>query len=234
MNVNVAEDERAKDPLGIDKKVTEHQQIETVIKVASAAVSEYKDRRAVRCRSRRERPRKLRPLTLQEDAGSTAAKYPRFDAIEPDIESFVSSCLPGVSLTQSNAPLRSKMVRKRSLPSMSFLSSTTYAAAEKKRRKEEQARQKLLAEEAAKKIMDSTMQLDSESKGDAITAEADMASNKKAAAAKDSGSKLQSNADEGVPTGHTTTTTITFEGQSNILMPPLLVNFMNNLRKHKH
>ena len=193
--------------------------VTTIIKIAPPAATEQNDRRAVRTRSRRERPRKLRPLTSTSDDES--AKHPRFDAIEPDIESFVSTCLSGVALPH-NAAKRSKSIRKRSLPSMALLSGRTFAAAEKKRKKEEQARQQLLAEEAAKKIMDSTMR-ESGSRGrlktDVILAE----SNKK-----ESALVVQNGGDK--PKEHTAGTSVTFEGQSNILMPPLLVDFMNTLK----
>ena len=126
MNVNT--DEPIED-LSANTGQEQTSQIVTLTKIATSVTSEENDRRAVRWRSRRERPRKLAPLILDDDDKSNNngdAKHPRFDAIEPDIESFVTSCLPGVILpSPDSADYRSsKMMRKRSLPSMSFLSTT--------------------------------------------------------------------------------------------------------------
>jgi undecaprenyl pyrophosphate synthase len=206
-----------------------------VTKVAPPAISEQNDRRAVRSRSRRERPRKLRPLP--SDHKGVVDRHPRFDAIEPDIESFVTSCLPGVTLTHNTSSQRSKPTRKRSLPSISFLSQKTFAAAEKKRRKEEQERQKVLAEEAAKKIMDSTMQALNETGVDGTLNKNEAAfqvnteTNVSTVTTRENASRSQN--PENDPKAITTTTTTTFEGQSNVLMPPLLVEFLNSIRKHK-
>lgn len=196
--------------------------VATIIKVAPPAATEQNDRRAVRTRSRRERPRKLRPLT--SNSGHESAKHPRFDAIEPDIDSFVSTCLSGVALpSHNNATKRSKSIHKRSLPSMSLLSSRTFAAAEKKRKKEEQARQQLLAEEAAKKIMDSTMK-ESGSREGLKTDDTLSKSN-----TKESAIEVQNGGNKSKE--HNAATNVTYEGQSNILMPPLLVDFLNTLKE---
>jgi hypothetical protein len=217
------------------KKDGEDPSVSIVTKVAPPAASEQNDRRAVRSRSRRERPRKLRPLP--SDHNDAVDRHPRFDAIEPDVESFVASCL-GVTLTHGTTSQISKLARKRSLPSLSFLSQKTFAEAEKKRRKEEQARQKLLAEEAAKKIMDSTMQALNGTGVDGTfnTTEAPSRVNNEAnistVTTRESASRSH-NPDNIVSKTNTTTTTTTFEGQSNILMPPLLVEFLNSLREHK-
>jgi hypothetical protein len=217
------------------KKDGEDPSVSIVTKVAPPAASEQNDRRAVRSRSRRERPRKLRPLPL--DHNDAVDSHPRFDAIEPDVESFVASCLPGVTLTHGTTSQISKLTRKRSLPSLSFLSQKTFAAAEKKRRKEEHARQKLLAEEAAKKIMDSTMQtlngtgVDGTFNTNEAASQVNNETTISTVTTRETASR--SHNPDIVSKTNTTTTTTTFEGQSNVLMPLLLVEFLNSLREHK-
>ena len=223
--------------LKIDTDNQQTKSLETAITIiAPPSTSELDDRRAVRCRSRRERPRKIRPLTL-DGAHSIADAHPKFDEIEPDIESFVSSCLPGVGLSQNEVAPKSKLIRKRSLPLMSFLSTTTYAAAEKRRKNEELSRQRLLAEEAARRIMtDSTLQLP----GDGVGINGknlNMGDTASRSNVKEKNNHI-SNKDDALTSqnGETITqerTTVRIEGESNILMPPLLVQFLNSLKKHK-
>jgi hypothetical protein len=229
-------DERTKDQSCSDQP---EENVTTITKVAPSTASEQFDRRAVRSRSRRERPRKLRPLTLNDDQANISAIDSRFDVIEPDIESFVSSCLAGVALPTSNqaGPRRSKFVHKRSLPSMSYLSAKTFAAAVKKRKKEEQTRQKMLAEEAAKKIMDSTMQLpDGNSDSilnenvNGIHPESNAHVTNTNSTMEESGLNSQNVQLKSIAHNETTTR---IEGASNILMPPLLVDFLDALKKHK-
>merc|ERR1719287_163693 len=117
------------------------------------------DSLAIRCRTRRERPPKLRISNISDRDGGGEANDNEFD---PDIESFVSACIP-TSFTAgtnerstSDVPLsqrRTKLIHKRSLPLLSFLSSTHLAAAEKRRKKEAQERRNAIAEKEAKKAL---------------------------------------------------------------------------------
>mmetsp|Transcript_8730 Transcript_8730/g.18336 ORF Transcript_8730/g.18336 Transcript_8730/m.18336 type:complete len:310 (+) Transcript_8730:63-992(+) len=138
------------------------------IHVAPSA-SERNDRRAVRSRTRRERPLKIR---LRGDGNSDETEpkdnHQRMNFFEPDVESFVSCCVHGVSFPTMHASKnqgggsssdnsilaqrRAKLIRKRSLPLLAFLSSTSLAAAEKKRRREERERQEVIAEGEARRI----------------------------------------------------------------------------------
>jgi hypothetical protein len=228
----------------------------TITRIAPPSASEQNDRRAVRCRSRRERPRKLLPY--KQGGINIAIHGPRFHTIEPDIDSFVSSCFPGVALpppqtlpTMNDWPLRrANLIRKRSLPSMSFLSTATLAGAEKKRKREEQARQKLMAEEAAKKIVNSTMQLPDvdvgmmgeesvkKGEGDLKFSWSKDAKHENTAIPTEDGkvdpNPREDSRDAGKQSKEPTISTIeTVEGTSNVLMPPLLIQFLNSLKKHK-
>jgi len=85
---------------------------------------------------------------------------------EPDIESFVSNCIPGVSFTGGGGTAgdgsdddddevmitqrRTKLIRKRSLPLLSFLSSVHLAGAEMQSRKDKHERRNAIAEEEVK------------------------------------------------------------------------------------
>ena len=217
-----------------NKQTKSHETTITIIAPPSA--TELNDRRAVRCRSRRERPRKIRPLRL-DGAHSIAGARAKFGEIDADTESFISSCLPGVGLSQNEVAPKSKLIRKRSLPLMSFLSTTTYAAAEKRRKNEELSRQRLLAEEAARKIMiDSTLQLP----GNGVGMEGENL--KMGDTASQSNNRRKDNhipnKDDALNSqnGENVTeerTTVRIEGESNILMPPLLVEFLTSLKKHK-
>lgn len=161
-------------------------------------VVEGDERRAVRCRTRRRRPPKL---TIDDndddDAASTTDDVVTKQMIfESDIESVVSGCIPGA---QSN--------RRRSLPLLSFLSSTHLAAAEKKRKKEALMLQNSIAEEEARKAQ---LLNPIEPKGGQLD--------------------ISTNAVEEInlsgPQAEIITTTVILERTSTILMPPLLKTFL--------
>lgn len=227
----------------------------TITKISLPSASEQNDRRAVRCRSRRVRPRKLLPY---KEGINIAIHGPKFDTIEPDIDSFVSSCFPGVALPPTQMlptmkdwpPRRENLIRKRSLPSMAFLSTATLAGAEKKRKREEQARQKLMAAEAAKKIINSTVQLPDvdvgmmvkenveKGEGDIKLTGSKDATHENICIPRDNGKMDTINREnyqdaEKESKEPTIMTIETVEGTSNVLMPPLLIEFLNSLKKHK-
>lgn len=157
------------------------------------------ERRAVRCRTRRRRPPKL---TIDDndddDAASTTDDVVTKQMIfESDIESVVSGCIPGAQST-----------RRRSLPLLSFLSSTHLAAAEKKRKKEALMLQNSIAEEEARKAQ---LLNPIEPKGGQLN-------------------DISTNAVEEInlsgPQAEIITTTVILERTSTILMPPLLKKFL--------
>ena len=157
------------------------------------------ERRAVRCRTRRRRPPKL---TIDDndddDAASTTDDVVTKQMIfESDIESVVSGCIPGAQST-----------RRRSLPLLSFLSSTHLAAAEKKRKKEALELQNSSAEEEARKAQ---LLNPIEPKGGQLN-------------------DISTNAVEEInlsgPQAEIITTTVILERTSTILMPPLLKKFL--------
>jgi hypothetical protein len=121
------------------------QEVVETIRVALSTTSEINDRRAVRSRRRRERPQRLRIHTATKD--EIRSLY------EPDVDSFVSGCIPGVSFATGSSQRRTKMIRPRTLPLLSYLASTQLAAAEKKRKKEQTERLNLIAEEEARKAL---------------------------------------------------------------------------------
>eukprot|EP00804_Cyclotella_cryptica_P014651 CCRYP_012675-RA/>CCRYP_012675-RA protein AED:0.41 eAED:0.41 QI:0/-1/0/1/-1/1/1/0/255 len=249
-------DDKPTEDLNSNNNQEEPHKTVTITKIAPPSATEQNDRRAVRCRSRRERPRKLRPLSQDDNQDfNIVFNGQRFDTIEPDIESFVSSCFPGVAFpppqtlsSMNDCPLRrSKLIRKRTLPSMSFLSTTTLAGAEKNRKREEQARQKLMAEEAAKKIVDSTVHLPDndagmcdesvkKDEGDVKLPSFDAPKNGNTAIPAEDGraeNHCQNSQDVAKQTNEpTVSTTVTVERTSNVLMPPLLVEFLNTLKRH--
>lgn len=215
----------------------------TTIRIAAPSAFERNDRQAVRSRSRRERPQKLtisHKRDGQDDTILGKAKNGERNMYQPDIESFVSSCIPGVSFgtgidqTEANAfssQRRTKSIRKRSLPLLSFLSSTHLAAAEKKRKKEEQARQDAIAEEQAKKaLLLNPIEMPVELAESGLPAAAVNQTSKDnlglvgdtSKNAKQDNSKEQ----QEEPASKVTTT---MEKTSNILMPPLLKDFLNQL-----
>lgn len=147
------------------------------------------ERRAVRCRTRRRRPPKL-TIDDQNDVVTNRMMF------ESDIESVVSGCIPGARSTQ-----------RRSLPLLSFLSSTHLAAAEKKRKKESLELQNSIAEEEARKAQ----LLNPIEKGGQLY--------------KISTNTVEGNSISG-PQAEISTTTVILERTSTILMPPLLKKFL--------
>mmetsp|Transcript_14987 Transcript_14987/g.32502 ORF Transcript_14987/g.32502 Transcript_14987/m.32502 type:complete len:256 (+) Transcript_14987:13-780(+) len=212
------------------------------IRIAPPSASELNDRRAVRCRTRHERPQKLR-IAEQKDQDGDGATDAQLNAYEPDIESFVSGCIPGVSFVtgtsdesmQSLSQRRAKLIRKRSLPLMSFLSSTHLAAAEKKRRNEEHERQKAIGEEAAAKALLLNPIKPTTLESETLNAETKSEQN---IGSREGGVGLEKDIREAAavegnstPQVETPTVTTTMEKTSNILMPPLLKDFLNQLEK---
>mmetsp|Transcript_25691 Transcript_25691/g.40304 ORF Transcript_25691/g.40304 Transcript_25691/m.40304 type:complete len:212 (-) Transcript_25691:328-963(-) len=106
---------------------------------------------------RRERPRKLK--VFRDELPHSQDLY------EPDVESFVSACAPGITSFGTNninnnqsdrdtsSPRRISSIRKRSLPSLSFLATTTIAAEKKKLKIEEEKRKEVIAEMEARKAL---------------------------------------------------------------------------------
>ena len=94
---------------------------------------------------------------------------------EPDIESFVSNCIPGVCFTSTNNQRRNTKVRKRSLPSFSYLATVELSEAEKKRSKMEKEVQDAKANEEARRILlnQNEQSATLESDGDAKVAQTD-------------------------------------------------------------
>ncbi len=107
--------------------------------------------------SRRERPQKLK--VYRDELPQTQDLY------QPDIESFISACTPGITSFGTNhvnnnktdrdlpSPRRISSIRKRSLPSLSFLATTTIAAEKKKLKIEEEKRKEVIAEMEARKAL---------------------------------------------------------------------------------
>ncbi len=106
---------------------------------------------------RRERPRKLK--VFRDELPHSQDLY------EPDVESFASACAPGITSFETNndnnnqserdtsSPRRISSIRKRSLPSLSFLATTTIAAEKKKLKIEEEKRKEVIAEMEARKAL---------------------------------------------------------------------------------
>jgi hypothetical protein len=163
---------------------------------------------------RRERPRKLRVFT--DELPHNQNLY------EPNIDSFVSTCAPGVSFGNNNSgtidgnkkmspkPTRSTPIHKRRLPSLSFLATTTIAAEKKKLKIEEEKRKELIAEMEARKAL-ALNPIDSMDVGET---KEDMSSN-----LRHSSLPLQSN------------TTVIENTTSNVTMPPLLEQFLMRLNE---
>jgi hypothetical protein len=162
---------------------------------------------------RRERPQKLR-VFMDELPNNQ-------DLYEPDIDSFLSTCAPGVTFRNNNngttdgdkmspKPTRATPVHKRQLPSLSFLATTTIAAEKKKLKIEEEKRKERIAEEEARKAL-ALNPIDSIDVGET---KEDTSSN-----VNHSSLALQSTA----PVIENTT--------SNVIMPPLLKQFLMRLNK---
>ena len=177
--------------------------------------TEQTDLRAVQSRKRRERPQKL----LRIEAGE---KCDNRSLYESDINSFVSGCIPGVSVATGTSQRRTSAFRQRSLPLLSYLASTHLAAAEKKRKQEETERQNAIAaEEARKALLLNPIEpaIDCGEGDGSLGAEQKSIDNKK------------SNGDDRCDKSQSVApmVTITTEQSSNILMPPLLKSFLNQL-----
>jgi hypothetical protein len=206
----------------------------TTIRIAPPSASEKNDRRAVRCRTRRPRPGKLRIDDDDDDDdddrgdGGTTSKssvgrnnnVKRRFIYEPDTASFVSGCIPGVSIATASTGggIPSASIRRRSLPLLSFLSSTHLAAAEKKRREEDSEKRKSIAEEEARKALllnpiVPTMGGDQGEPQPGVVETPPPPSKVGPRVAKAS------------------TTTIRMEGTSNVLMPPLLRDFLHEIER---
>lgn len=213
--------------------------VTTAVRIAPPSASEKNEQRAARYRSRRERPQALKLAQHADGTGSTDNQL-RI-TLEPDVDSFVSGCIPGVSFVSGDnkddgliSQRRTRSVRKRPLPMMSYLASTHLAAAERKRRKEEQERQNAIAEEEAKRalllnpILPPMGAADVETKmppGGELTN-----TNQQESLSEAVGRGKQSGKPQESPPVLTTTTTTT-ENASNILMPPLLKQFLAKLEK---
>lgn len=161
--------------------------------------------------SRRERPRKLRVFRDE---------LPRSeDLYQPDISSFVSACAPGIYVGKNDdgnnttdrdllSPRASSIHHKRSLPSLSFLATTTIAAEKKKMKIEEEKRQEAIAELEARKVLALNP----------LHSIVDVGETKK----EDMSSSINNLSSEIESTKEIKNTTA-----SNVLMPPLLKQFLH-------
>eukprot|EP00585_Thalassiosira_rotula_P003284 CAMPEP_0196138150 /NCGR_PEP_ID=MMETSP0910-20130528/5891_1 /TAXON_ID=49265 /ORGANISM="Thalassiosira rotula, Strain GSO102" /LENGTH=262 /DNA_ID=CAMNT_0041398713 /DNA_START=22 /DNA_END=807 /DNA_ORIENTATION=+ len=229
--------------------------VATITRIASSSISDKNELRAFRCGTRRERPPKLRipPNNIHDDEerkGAAVDAHPNI--FEADIESFVSSCIPASFVAGEGgndddendddddddariSQRRTKLIRKRSLPLLSFLSSTHLAAAEKKRRKEERDRQNSIAEAEAKKALllnpinpafeSEFLDRDEIPVPDAESREMGRRLENESCAAHRVDVTARENSE--IPEVNTPTVTITMENTSNILMPPLLRGFLD-------
>mmetsp|Transcript_25043 Transcript_25043/g.37904 ORF Transcript_25043/g.37904 Transcript_25043/m.37904 type:complete len:212 (-) Transcript_25043:204-839(-) len=162
--------------------------------------------------SRRERPRKLRVFSDE---------LPRSqDLYEADIDSFVSTCAPGLSFGKNYdgndvtdgemlSP-RASSIHKRSLPSLSFLATTTIAAEKKKLKIEEEKRKEVIAEMEARKALALNPLHSSDDVG--------KTKEDKPSCVNHLSSELQS-------------ATVIDNTKSNVTMPPLLKQFLYTLSK---
>ena len=179
--------------------------------------TEQTDLRAVQSRKRRERPQKL----LRIEAGE---KCDNRSLYKSDINSFVSGCIPGVSVATGTSQRRTSAIRQRSLPLLSYLASTHLAAAEKKRKQEETERQNVIAAEEARKALllnpiEPANTIDCGEGDGSLGAQQKSIDNQK------------SNGDDRCDKSQSVApmVTITTEQSSNILMPPFLKSFLNQL-----
>ena len=144
---------------------------------------------------------------------------------EPDIESFVSNCIPGVCFTSTNNQRRNTKIRKRSLPSFSYLATVELSEAEKKRSKMEKEQQDAKAKEEARRIL----------QNEQITLESDMLDgngNRDAKVPQKESEATKGNVEEEKVTPSTVTTK-SIERTSNILNPPILQDFLEKVRKRR-
>lgn len=164
--------------------------------------------------SRRERPRKLK--VFRDELPHTQDLY------QPDIESFVSACAPGITSFGTNnnnnnnnkrdrdlpSSRRISSIRKRSLPSLSFLATTTIAAEKKKLKIEEEKRKEVIAEMEARKALALNPLNSSDDVGETKNEEKSPSMN-----------HLSSSEIESTKVVENTT--------SNVTMPPLLKQFLH-------
>ena len=164
--------------------------------------------------SRRERPRKLRVFRDELPRNQ--------DLYHADIDSFTSACAAGISFRRNDdgnnttntdflSP-RTSSVHKRSLPSLSFLATTTIAAEKKKLKIEEEKRQEAIAEMEARKAL-ALNPLHSMVDVGETTEETSLNVNNLSSASEIESTKVVKNT------------------TSNVLMPPLLKQFLDRRRK---
>jgi len=142
---------------------------------------------------------------------------------EPDIESFVSNCIPGVCFTSTSNQRRNAKIRKRSLPSFQYLATVELSDAEKKRSKMEKEQQDAKAKEEARRIL---LNQNDQSESDMLDDNRDAKVPQKESAAP------KGNVEEEKAKSSTVTTT-TIERNSNILNPPILQDFLDKVRKRR-
>ena len=139
---------------------------------------------------------------------------------EPDIESFVSNCIPGVCFTSTNNQRRNTKIRKRSLPSLQYLATVELDLAISAKAKLEKKEQDAKAKEEARRILNQNEQSAIlESDGDAKVPQMESAATI---------NKANEEEEEAIPT---TVTTTTIERKSNILNPPILQDFLEKVKK---
>ena len=157
------------------------------------------------------------PRKLNVDAQQSDNIY------EPDIESFVSNCIPGVCFTSTINQRRNTKIRKRSLPSLQYLATVELSEAEKKRSKMEKEQQDAKAKEEARRIL---LNQNEQPGSDVLDNDKDAKVPHKEVAA------TKGNVEEEIAIP-TTVTTTTIEGKSNILNPPILQDFLEKVRKRR-
>lgn len=200
-----------KDLLNDDAHQITHKQ--TIIRtVANRSDSQHRH-----MENRRDRPRKIIVDAQQLHNNGNINTY------EPDVESFTTSCT-GVSFGCGTNQKTNNLSRKRSLPLLSFLSSTTLAKAERKRKREKRERQDAIAREEASKILTTTLVEDTKDANDATTNgnHAEVEANDTGKSAKEENAITPSD-----------TTTVEIEHTSNVLMPPLLQKLLTQVDKQR-
>jgi len=194
--------------------------------VANRSVSQHRH-----MEKRRGRPRKIIIDAQQLHNNGNKSTY----------ESFTTSCT-GVSFGCGTNQKTNNLSRKRSLPLLSFLSSTTLAKAERKRKREKRERQDAIAREEASKILLLSQKHTTfaEDANDATTN-----GNHAEVEAKTSNIRIwggDNNLDDS-DTGKSAkeenaitpsdTTTVEIEHTSNVLMPPLLQKLLTQVDKQR-
>ena len=187
---------------------------------------------------RRDRPRKI----IVENAQPLHNNGIK-STYEPGVESFTTSCT-GVSFGHGTNHTTNNLTRKRSLPLLSYLSSTTLSQAEKKRKRKERERLDNIARDEARKILLLNQ------KHTILTKDTNEANNNAAIPVNDDHDEVeaktnnirlfgggdnrsQSAKEENATTitSDTTSTTIEIERASNVLMPPLLQKLLTQMDK---